>query len=156
MRKVSVCFFLLLVAACAFPQGMRLSPEQRQVWSQEEKYWEFVKAEDRDSYVALWDENFVGWPFTSAEPIRKEQIRRDPFIMLHERKLQSAQLEPKAVEMFKDVAIVHYRVTAIYEFKEGGTGKQVARITHTWRRTNGSWLIIGGMSVIEQAAKKEP
>ena len=61
-----------------------------------------------------------------------------------------------AVEMFKDVAIVHYRVTAIYEFKEGGTGKQVARITHTWRRTNGSWLIIGGMSVIEQAAKKEP
>src|SRR5690348_18009602 len=123
MRKASVCILLLWLAAPVLSQALKLSPEQRQVWSQEEKYWESVKAQDANAYVALWDENFVGWPFRFAEPIRKEQIRRDPFGMLQGRKLQSVQLEPKAVEMFQDVAIVHYRVTGVYELQEGGTAK---------------------------------
>ena len=154
MRKAIVSALLLMGAAPAVPQTLKLSPDQQHVWSQEEKYWEAVKARDANAYVSLWDENFVGWPSRSAEPIRKEQIRQDPFGMLQGRKRLSAQLEPKAVEMFNNVAIVHYRVTGVYEFKEGGTGKQVARITHTWRRRSGLWLIIGGMSVVEQAAQK--
>lgn len=155
MRKPTVCLslVLLLLAAPALPQNLKLSTEQQQVWNQEEKYWEAVKAKDRDSYIALWDEDFVGWPYRFAEPIRKDQIRSDPFGMLQGRKLQSVQLEPKAVQLFKDVAVVHYLVTVQYKLSDDKVEAQIARITHTWRRNNGVWLIIGGMSALGQASK---
>lgn len=35
----------------------------------EERYWQVLKALDRDSYVALWDEDFVGWPYPLLAPI---------------------------------------------------------------------------------------
>jgi ketosteroid isomerase-like protein len=157
MRKPTVCFslVLLLLAAPALPQNLKLSPEQQQVWNQEEKYWESVKAQDRAGYIALWDEDFVGWPYRFAEPIRKDQIRADPFGMLQGRRLQSVQLQPKAVQVFKDVAIVHYRVTNVYKLSDGNLQTQAARITHTWRRNNGVWLIIGGMSALVQEPKPQ-
>jgi len=152
MRKPTVCLslVLLLLAAPALPQNLKVSPEQQQVWNREKTYWQSVKAQDRDGYIALRDDDFVGWPYRFADPVRKDQIRSDPFGMLQGRKLQSVQLEPKAVQLFKDVAIVHYRVTMLYQLSDGKVETQVARITHTWRRSSGVWLIIGGMSALAQ------
>ena len=33
-----------------------------------------VKANDLEKYRALWHENFVGWPFVSPAPVRKDHI----------------------------------------------------------------------------------
>ena len=40
----------------------------------EKAYWEYVKANDLQKYRALWHENFVGWPFVSSAPVRKDHI----------------------------------------------------------------------------------
>ena len=44
----------------------------------EERYWQVLKALDRDSYLALWDEDFVGWPYALSAPIHKGPIRANP------------------------------------------------------------------------------
>jgi hypothetical protein len=154
MPKFVISVFSLLVTASCFAQQSKLSPEQEQVWSMEEKYWQILKASDRESYIALWDENFVGWPYQLSDPVRKDSIRVDPFRLLQGIELKSVQLEPKAVQVLKDVAIAYYMATVTYARKDGSIEVESFRFMHTWRKTNGVWLIIGGMSAPAQPTKQ--
>jgi hypothetical protein len=125
-------------------QGLKLSTEQEEVWRIEEQYWQIVETQDREAYIALWDEGFVGWPDNCASPIRKDVIRSDTFGTLQ--RLKNFHLQPRAVQVLEDVAITFYLVTAVYTPKIGNEELVMFRCTHTWRKVNGLWLIIGGMS----------
>jgi ketosteroid isomerase-like protein len=151
MSEFIVSLFPMLLAMLSFAQESKLLPEQEQVWRMEETYWQIVEARDREGYIALWDEDFVGWPYDSPAPVRKDVIRSDTFGKFEG--LKKFQLERKAVEVFKDVAIAHYLVTAAYTPKTGSNEVVAFRCTHTWRKTDGAWLIIGGMSVPGQSLK---
>lgn len=153
MAKFIIGALMLFIAARASGQQPKFSPAQRQVWSMEEKYWEFMKALDRDGYVSLWDESFVGWPYPLPDPIRKDVIRLDPFSLLQGGTVKNVQLEPKAVQVFDDVAVVYYIVVFTNEKKDGSIEVQGLRITHTWRRTKQGWLIISGMSAPAQPSE---
>jgi ketosteroid isomerase-like protein len=144
MSKLVVCVFLLLVATPCLAKELKLSAEQEQVWRMEEKYWQIVEARDREGYIALWDENFVGWPDNCPAPIRKDVIRSETFSTL--RGLKDFHLEPRAVQVFNDVAIAYYLVTATYTPEDGSNEVVAFRCMHTWRKTNGIWHIIAGMS----------
>ncbi len=124
----------------------KLSSEQEQVWSMEDEYWRVLSGLDRDGYIALWDENFVGWPYPVPDPIRKDAVRSNPFGLLKDRKLEKVQLERKAIQAFGGLAVVYYIVTGTYVEKDGSAEVERLRITHTWRKTSGTWLIISGMS----------
>jgi ketosteroid isomerase-like protein len=151
MPKLLISIFPILTTMLCFSQEAKLSPEQEQVWSMEEKYWQIVEARDREGYIALWDEEFVGWPYDSPAPVRKDVIRSDTFGKFEG--LTKFQLEPKAVQVFKGVAIAYYTVTAAYAPKIGTNEVVAFRCMHTWRKTNGVWLIIGGMSAPGQSLK---
>ena len=130
---------------------MKLSPEQEQVWRMEEKYWRVVEARDREGYIALWDEDFVGWPDNCPAPIRKDVIRSDTFGTL--RDMKNFHLQLKAVQVSQDVATTFYVVTAAYTPKSGNHELVTFRCMHTWRKVNGVWLIIGGMSSPDHPTK---
>jgi ketosteroid isomerase-like protein len=151
MSKLVTGIFLLLAALPCSSKQMKLSPEQEQVWRMEERYWQVVEARDGEGYIALWDEDFVGWPDNCAAPIRKGAIRSDTFATL--RDMKDFHLDPKAVQVFQNVAITFYMVTAAYTPKGGNHEKVTFRIAHTWRKVNGVWLIIGGMSSPEHPTK---
>jgi ketosteroid isomerase-like protein len=151
MPEFIVSLFPMLLAMLSFAQESKLLPEQEQVWRMEETYWQIVEARDREGYIALWDEDFVGWPYDSPAPVRKDVIRSDTSGKFEG--LKKFQLERKAVEVFKDVAIAHYLVTAAYTPKTGSNEVVAFRCTHTWRKTDGAWLIIGGMSAPGQSLK---
>ena len=63
---------IVAVTAAAFAGGS--DKEQAQIWNLEKAYWEYVKTNDLEKYRALWHENFVGWPFVSPAPVRKDHI----------------------------------------------------------------------------------
>lgn len=151
MSRLVTWIFLFSTAQSCFGQQMKLSPEQEQVWRVEEKYWQVVQARDREGYIALWDEDFVGWPDNCTAPIRKAVIRSETFGTL--RGMTNFHLEPKAVQVFQDVAITFYVVTAAHTPKVGNHEEVTFRITHTWRKVNEVWLIIGGMSSPDHPTK---
>jgi ketosteroid isomerase-like protein len=136
----------LALTATAFAQDS--AKDEVQVWNLEKAYWEYVKANDLENYRALWHENFVGWPFVSSAPVRKDHIT--DWITANTSKgikLQSYSIELLAIQVTGDVAINYYRIKATWANDEGGDIRTDAlRITHTWIRTHGSWQIIGGMS----------
>jgi hypothetical protein len=65
---------LLLVALVAAAFGQGTTNDESQVWNLEKAYWEYVKANDLEKYRALWHEDFLGWPFVSSAPVRKDHI----------------------------------------------------------------------------------
>ena len=143
LKTISI---LLALTTAAFAQNS--AKDEAQVWNLEKAYWEYVKANDLEKYRALWHEDFVGWPFISSAPVRKDHIT--DWITANTSKgvkLQSFSIEELAIRVTGDVAINHYRI------KMAWTGPQPAdartdtlRITHTWLRTGDTWQIIGGMS----------
>ena len=137
---------LVAATAAAFAEGS--DKEQAQIWNLEKAYWEYVKANDLDKYRALWHENFLGWPFVSPAPVRKD--RTTDWITANTSKsitLQSYSIEQLAIQVTGDLAMDYYRINATWA---NITGAEVRtdrlRITHTWTRTDGTWQIIGGMS----------
>ena len=144
----------LALAATPFPQNS--AKDQTQVWQLEKSYWEYVKANDLEKYRALWNDNFLGWPFVSSAPVHKDHIT--DWITTNTSKgikLQSYSIEPLAIQVTGDVAIDHYRIKVTWANADGSEAKTESdRITHTWIRTNGTWQILGGMSAPVNAAGK--
>jgi ketosteroid isomerase-like protein len=141
----AILIFLLL-ASTAFAQNS--AKDEAKVWPLEKAYWEYVKGNDLEKYRALWHENFLGWPFISSAPVRKDHIT--DWITANTSKgikLQSYSIEQLAVQVTGDVALDYYRINATWTNGEGAEVRNDRlRITHTWIRTGGTWQIIGGMS----------
>ncbi len=135
-----------MLATTAFAQDS--AKEEAQVWNLEKAYWEYVKGNDLEKYRALWHEDFLGWPFVSSAPVRKDHIT--DWITANTSKgvrLQSYSIEQLAIHVTGDVAINHYRIMANWANNEGVEVRTDAlRITHTWIRTHDTWQILGGMS----------
>src|SRR5437870_12765336 len=136
---------LLLVVVMA-ELGQSATNYEAQVWGLEKAYWEYVKDNDLEKYRALWHEGFVGWPFVSSAPVRKDHIT--DWITANTSKgvkLQSYSIEELAIHVTGDVAINHYRIKANWANNEGAEVRiDALRITHTWIRTHGTWQILGG------------
>jgi ketosteroid isomerase-like protein len=144
MSKFVVGVVLIMTIAYCFGTQSKLSAEQEEIWRMETKYWQIVEARDREGYIALWDEDFVGWPQDSPAPVRKDAIRSDAFGRFQG--LKNFQLDLKAVQVFQDVAVAYYLVTARYAPISGSDEPVAFRCMHTWRRSGSVWHIIGGMS----------
>ena len=139
---------ILFLAFTATAFGQSSAKDETAVWQLEKAYWDYVKASDLEKYRALWNENFVGWPFVSSAPVRKDHIT--DWITANTSKgikLQSYSIEQLAIQVTGDVAVDYYRVNATWANAEGaGVKTDRFRITHTWIRTSDTWQIIGGMS----------
>src|SRR6059058_4729413 len=139
--------FVVVLAAAGFAQSA--ANDEAQIWSLEKAYWEYVKGNDLEKYRALWDEDFLGWPFISSAPVRKDHITDWMTANTSKgMKLESYSLEQLAIKITGDIAIDHYRIKMNWANKDGTNLRtDTLRITHTWIRTNnGSWVILGGMS----------
>src|SRR5881396_3223207 len=138
--------FVVVLAAAGFAQSA--ANDEAQIWSLEKAYWEYVKGNDLEKYRALWDEDFLGWPFVSSAPVGKDHIT--DWITSNTSKgikLQSHSIEQLAIQVTGDIAMDYYRINATWANSTGGEVRTDRfRITHTWTRTHGTWQIIGGMS----------
>jgi ketosteroid isomerase-like protein len=142
MHRIAVFAVVVLLSTAGFAQ------EADKVWSQEQAYWNYVQANNLDGYRSLWHEDFVGWPLSSPEPLRKEHIT--DWITIHTHKGEHFKLdnmERLVVEVSGNYATAVYRVRATWTAPDGQHITTTSRIIHTWLRgPDGKWLILSGMS----------
>jgi hypothetical protein len=137
-------------AETALP-GMTVESIENQVWQMEEQYWDYVKRIDTSAYKKLWHDEFVGYPSFGDGVSNKSKIavwipelHRDSSLTF------SYKLHKKAVNAIEDVVIVFYDADEIWTDKENKiVRKETYKLTHTWKKHNDNWVILGGM-----AAKK--
>jgi ketosteroid isomerase-like protein len=144
----------IALAATVFAQDS--AKDETEVWQLEKAYWEYVKTNDLEKYRTLWNDHFVGWPFVSSAPVRKDHIT--DWITSNTSKgvkLESYSIEQLAIQVTGDVAVNYYRIHATWANAEGGKDRtDILRITHAWIHTGGTWQIIGGMSAPVNAEGK--
>jgi ketosteroid isomerase-like protein len=144
IRQLGAALLLTLWTCIAFAQQ---SAGELAVWKLEHSYWDDVKALDLASYRALWHQDFVGWPYLSPAPQRKDHITDwlDQFTTKGQR-LKSYSLKPAASHATGDIVITYYWLIATWGDETTNGKPQTSRITHTWLKTPTGWQILGGMS----------
>jgi len=133
----------------AFPLfASQPSADEKEVWSLEDSYWRYVQANDLDRYRTLWHADFLGWPLSSPEPVRKERIT--DWITAHTstgETLKSYDLQRLAAQASGDHVTVTYRVHMSWVNKDGVDHSGNLRVIHTWLRdASHKWQIISGMA----------
>ena len=131
-----------------------MTPLESEVWSREQQYWDLMTEARVEEYMALWHDDFAGWPPWSSEPVRKSDIRREVTRGLANIRPGSyrAQLEALSIRVQGDFAFVFYRASATGLDRAGRQFEERYRIHHTWWRTNSGWKIIEGMGANESVS----
>jgi ketosteroid isomerase-like protein len=123
--------------------AQQLSPEQMEVWNEEQNYFRYLQAKDLKSFMSLWDDDFVGWPDYSEHPLRKADVESGVAEEFRNAQPHARPIplpKPESIVVFGDVAVTYYFWP---EADEASPVKY--RVTHTWRKGPNGWRIIGGM-----------
>lgn len=119
---------------------------KNEVWQLEENYWKYVAANDLKSYLTLWDEKFIGYPgnniITAKDHINDwiDNLYKD------QHRHFKTELVRKVENVFGDIVIVLYDVNYTWTNDKNEVIEKInSKITHTWKKTEKGWLIIGGM-----------
>jgi len=138
---------IVVIALASVLCAAQRSADEKEVWSLEDAYWQYVKANDLERYRALLHADFLGWPYSSPEPAGKEQITE--WITAHTSKgetLRSYELEYLKAQVTGKYATVTYRVRLTWTDKNRTDKPGSLRIIHTWLHdAGGKWQIISGM-----------
>jgi ketosteroid isomerase-like protein len=147
-----------VLVACAWLSSLPAfardwNADEQTVWQLEEDYWRFVQSGDVDPYVKLWHPDVVGWPCFERTPKRGGDIGRWVREIRDNHWKLAYRLRPLEIQEFgTDTVVVHYAAEYVYDYGDGtrsGAGLW-RKFTHTWRRTDGRWLIIGGMCAAQE------
>lgn len=145
---VRVAVLLLLASSIGkAQQGARSVSDADQVWSAEEAYWRCMQAHDVEHFVALWSDDFVGWPLRKKHPIHKAEIVSDfksgtsPLA-----RAIAYELHRESVEMHGSIGITFYRVEIHQRNADGSVLTNTRRLSHTWMKNGQVWQIVAGMS----------
>jgi len=146
MKLTTVIVFLLTLCAVGVAQQPGASAVE-QVWSGEEAYWRYVQSRDLQHYMALWSDDFVGWPIVTDHPVHKVDIAS--LFQSGSGRLSRVigyELYRESVDMHGPIAMAFYRVKMRLSKSDGSESTVTSRITHTWMKKDNVWQIVGGMS----------
>jgi ketosteroid isomerase-like protein len=137
-----ILIILLLLSGKNFAQ--QWSPEQKDVWSGVQKYWEVFSRGEVKSDMTYYDESYMGWEFSSKVPQNKENTSKWIEYMLRNSSIVLYTLTPVVIWVKGDFAYVDYYYSMIT--KDNETGKK-ENSEGTWTdilmKKDGKWLLIG-------------
>jgi hypothetical protein len=146
MKHSTKLLALLLAIGLIFLAGVQAfgqewSPEQKEVWQMEIKYWDLYKEGNAKGYMELWHKDVIAWPHWAKNPVRQEGLEKfagGPWF-----NFLSYDLKPLAINIFDNFAFIYYRYNNV-----GAANNQSysGRIGHLWMKQDGKWKIIGGYS----------
>lgn len=122
-----------------------------EAWHMEELYWEYVQNIDTVPYKTLWHDDFIGYPgfgdgVSDASKIASwiPDLHKDPDLKY------SYTLHKKASNAIEDVVMVFYDTDYFWTDKANKVvRKETYKFTHTWKKVDGKWLILGGMAALK-------
>ena len=135
-----VCFTLLIsMPLCA----QEWSPAQKEVWKNVEAYNALYAQRDLEGFVAYFHPDYRGWDYESALPMDKASSRK---FLEHAFKTTTTlvyDIKPVAIQIYGNVAFVHYYYTEVYKDVEGKQKSSSGRWTDILLKQGDRWLMIG-------------
>lgn len=147
MKQTKLFTAILLVAILFFSGknfAQQWSPEQKDVWSGVQKYWDVFAKGDAKADLSYYDESYMGWEFSSKVPQNKANTSKWIEYMLGNSSIVLYTLTPVAIWVKGDFAYADYFYSMIT--KDNETGKKENN-EGTWTdilmKKDSKWLLIG-------------
>ena len=134
-------FFCFFVVFWWFPAlGEELSESQKEIWKLEEKLWDACKKEGGAPLAAFYHKESIMWVSDAAWPSKTggsggyyHEVCGNP--------IESFKLTLHEINNFGNVSVVQYDAEGV----DFGKNPFRLRISNSWMKQDGKWVIIGAM-----------
>ncbi len=119
------------------------STEQKEVWKNVETYWDLARKGDIEGFLVYFHNDFSGWAYLS--PLPHDRATRVKYIKFTIPKSASLfyDIQPLAIKIHGNVAIVHYSYTAVTKSGEEKEKTEQGRWTDILLKQGDKWVMIG-------------
>jgi ketosteroid isomerase-like protein len=124
----------LMVSPTALSQEW--SPAQKEVWSNVEAYSERSAAGDLEGFLSYVHEDYIGWDISEPMTTSKARLRKTY-------KTELNDIQPVAINIVDDVAIVHYHFTMIVKDADNKKTHATGRWADVLKKQGDKWVLIG-------------
>src|SRR5882762_9732433 len=73
-KALGLLIIAQITASSEMLAASEASSDEQTLWKLEHAYWHYVEKNDLAAYSDLWHKDFLGWPYVSAAPVRKDHI----------------------------------------------------------------------------------
>ena len=136
------------LSTCAVSSDVQqLTPQQREVWQAIRRGWDALRAEDLDGFMRTFHPQFLGWNMSRPVPLDVAAERAGTMEFLAAYDWVSYQIDPVAVRVVDDNAVVHYRyVEVVRRVSDQTVHHETGRVTQVLKRHEGQWKTLTIMS----------
>lgn len=147
LRHVLTIGTAVLCLAIRPAQAQELTDTQQQLWAMEEAYWAAIGTKDLETLMGFFTEGAVTWPADSGQVATPGELRADLEALFAdtEEEYLTCELAPGPIQVDGKVAMVFYSVKGKIAFTDGNRRFFEDRFVHVWKRSRGSWRIVGAM-----------
>jgi ketosteroid isomerase-like protein len=138
---VAVLCFAMLPSTVLFAQEW--SAEQKEVWENVEAYWVLYTEEDLEGFLSYFHTDFSGWFNLAALPRGKSSVRKWDSHGMKTEDTVVHEINPVAIKIFGNVAVVHYYYTRAVKDAEGKQTLVRGRWTDILMKQDDRWVMIG-------------
>ncbi len=137
---------ILIISTCLFltthVHSQNLSKEQIEVWKVVESVWETVKKGNADEMATYFHEDYKGWEWGDQYPRTKKTASEYFHYFFPTSQIITFSLEPMAIIVRNDMAVIHYYYTTLSEGANGNVSEEKGRWTDIYVKEGGKWLMI--------------
>ena len=143
-RTRSILIVLCITLLCSAQLfGQEWSEEQKEVWKNVETYLDLRVKGDLEGFMDYIHDDYSGWSIHDPLPGNKASARKFLTHIFEVKKILVQDLQPVAIKVHSDVAIVHYYYSRILTDVEGKEKSVNGRWTDILMKQGDKWVMIG-------------
>jgi len=119
------------------------SDKQKEVWKSVEGYADMANKGDVEGFMSYFHSDYSGWSINDALPGNKEQVRKGVTHRFPTRTTLLSDIQPVAIKIHGNVAIVHYYWSRLRKDAEGKERNSSGRWTDILMKQGDKWVLIG-------------
>jgi ketosteroid isomerase-like protein len=148
MKKSIIIFIILVViiihmSICVPLFAQEWSAEQNEVWKNVETYHEFWANRDVEGFLQYFHDDFSGWYNRDIMPRDKAAVVKRVKYYFPKTKVIFYEINPIAIEIHGNVAIVQYFYSDITKDPEGKEKGEQGGWTDILMKQEDKWVMIG-------------
>lgn len=136
---------LAVALALASPAGayaQQWTPQQQEVWSNVQVYWDLFAKEDLEGFLEYLHSDFRGWSYGAPLPRTKAYMEKTLPQAFATSETILYDIKPVAIQVHDDLAIVHYYFERTYMDGSGAQHTERGRWTDVLVAEGDRWIMI--------------
>jgi ketosteroid isomerase-like protein len=142
MKKLCLVIAILLLLPSAYLIAQEWSAAQKEIWKVEEETVADIEKGDVEKLMSYVHQDYRGSGHGSPIPIDKTIFRKQVERLVKTYPARSLFLQPAAIQVFGNTAIVHYIATITLKSVDGKEATSQTAYTDVFVKQGDKWLIV--------------